>query len=71
MNLEWAPFNVYVYCYWGEYQTEHYSFLVEGIIDPRPKFLSELKKGFGDRINIVVYNQLLEKRVLKEVDAYA
>ena len=46
---------------------KHFAFLAEGTDDPRPKFLSELKKVLGDKGSIVVYNQAFEKGVLKEL----
>jgi len=47
--------------------SEHFSFLVDGPDDPRPAFLSELKKVLGDYESIVVYNQGFEEGILKEV----
>jgi len=46
---------------------EHYSFLAEGTGDPRPELLSQLKKVLGTEGSIVVYNQVFEKGVLKEL----
>jgi len=45
----------------------HYSFLAEGTGDPRPELLSQLKKVLGREGSIVVYNQVFEKGVLKEL----
>lgn len=46
---------------------EHFDFLADGSEDPRPKFLSELKKVLGDNGSIVVYNQAFEIGRLKEL----
>jgi len=46
---------------------EHYSFLAEGTDDPRLELLSQLKKVLGREGTIVVYNQVFEKGVLKEL----
>jgi len=45
----------------------HISYLGEGKGDPRPGFLSELKKAIGAKGSIVVYNQTFEKTRLKEL----
>jgi hypothetical protein len=45
--------------------TSHFSFLAEGNRDPRPGFLSKLKKVLGDKGSIIVYNQSFEKGVLR------
>lgn len=49
---------------------EHFSFLAEESDDPRPKFMSELKKLLGDKGSVVVYNQAFEKRILKETASF-
>jgi len=46
---------------------EHFSFLADRPDDPRPAFLSELKKVLGDAGSIVVYNQGFEEGILKEL----
>ncbi len=46
---------------------EHFSFLANRPDDPRPSFLSELKKVLGDSGSIVVYNQGFEEGILKEL----
>jgi len=46
---------------------EHYGFLADGTDDPRPMFLSELKRMLGDTGDIITYNQSFEKGVLKEL----
>ncbi len=46
---------------------EHYSFLANSSYDPRPVFLSELKKVLGDSGSIVVYNQGFEEGILREL----
>ena len=44
---------------------EHFSFLAGSPDDPRPAFLSELKKVLSDSGSIVVYNQDFEEGILK------
>jgi len=51
----------------GKASPEHFSFLADGPDDPRPAFLSELKKVMGDSGSIVVYNQGFEEGILKEL----
>ena len=46
---------------------EHYSFLAEGIQDPRPGFLEELQKILGDSGSIIAYNKGFEEGILKEL----
>ena len=46
---------------------EHYAYLVAGRDDPRPAFLSELKKSIGPKGSIVVYYDAFEKGRLKEL----
>ncbi len=46
---------------------EHVSFLAGSPDDPRPAFLSELKKVLGDSGSIVVYHQGFEEGILKEL----
>ncbi|MFC2122754.1 DUF2779 domain-containing protein [Bacteroidota bacterium] len=46
---------------------EHYSFLAEGIQDPRPRLLEELKKILGDAGSIIAYNKGFEEGVLKDL----
>jgi len=46
---------------------EHFSFLAGSPDDPRPAFLSKLKKVLGDSGSIVVYNQAFEEGILKEL----
>jgi len=47
--------------------TEHHSFLADGTDNPRPEFLSSLKKVLGKIGSIIVYNQVFEKGVLEEL----
>ncbi len=47
-------------------QLEHYSFLAEGIKDPRKEFMESLKKVVGTQGSIIAYNEMFEKGVLKE-----
>ncbi|MFC2039863.1 DUF2779 domain-containing protein [Chloroflexota bacterium] len=46
---------------------EHFSFLASTPDDPRPAFLSELKRLLGNSGSIVVYNKGFEEGVLKEL----
>jgi hypothetical protein len=46
---------------------EHYAYLAEGKDDPRPGFLSELKKSIGPKGSILVYHDAFEKSRLKEL----
>lgn len=46
---------------------EHFSFLADGIDDPRPVLLSELRKALGDSGSIVVYNQGFEEGILRDL----
>ena len=48
-------------------KAQHYYFLADGVDDPRPKFLSSLKDVLGNSGSIVVYNQVFEKTILKEL----
>ena len=48
---------------------EHFSFLASGSDDPRPAFLSEMKKVMGDSGSIVVYNQGFEEGILRGLAA--
>jgi len=51
----------------GKASPEHFSFLADSPDDPRPAFLSELKKVLGDSGSIVVYNQGFEEGILKKL----
>ncbi len=46
---------------------KHYSFLADNADDPRPSFITELKRVLGNSGNIVVYNQGFEEGILKEL----
>jgi len=46
---------------------EHFSFLARGTDDPRPAFLTELKKALDNAGSIVAYNQGFEEGILKEL----
>jgi len=50
-----------------EASPEQFLFLASNPNDPRPAFLSELKKVIGDSGSIVVYNQGFEEGILKEL----
>ena len=47
-------------------KVEHISFLADGIDDPRPKFMQELRDNLGEEGSILVYNQSFEKGVMNE-----
>ena len=51
----------------GHSQPEHYSFLAEGTQDPRPAFLTNLKKVIGDTGSIVIYNAGFETAILTDL----
>jgi len=46
---------------------EHFSFLTQGVEDPRPELLFELKRVLGNPGSIVVYNQTFEDGVFQEL----
>lgn len=46
---------------------KHICFLTDGTDDPRLNFLKALKDNLGDKGDILVYNQVFEKMVLKQV----
>ncbi|MBA7477583.1 hypothetical protein ES707_12994 [subsurface metagenome] len=48
-------------------QPEHFSFLASGADDPRPAFITNLKKVIGETGSIVVYNAGFETAVLTEL----
>jgi len=47
-------------------KTKHISYLADGIDDPRPKLMQELKNSLGNKGSIIVYNQPFEMGVIKE-----
>ena len=51
----------------GEEKTEHFEFLAEGKEDPRKKFLEALLKVIGKKGSVIVYNQVFEQGILKEL----
>ena len=46
---------------------EHYSFLVEGTQDPRPRLLEELQKILGDSGSIIAFNKGFEEGIIKDL----
>ncbi|MFA5015141.1 MAG: DUF2779 domain-containing protein, partial [Actinomycetota bacterium] len=48
-------------------KAEHRDFLAGGPEDPRERLLSDLKKHLGDKGSVVVYYELFEKSVLREL----
>ena len=48
-------------------KAEHRDFLAEGLEDPRERLLSNLKQHLGDKGGVVVYYELFEKSVLREL----
>jgi len=51
----------------SESNPKHYSYLAEGIEDPRPKLLDELQKMLGSDGSIIAYNAGFEEGVLREL----
>jgi hypothetical protein len=47
-------------------ELKHFSFLAEGVSDPRPKLLQALKDNLGKTGSIIVYHQGFERGVLNE-----
>lgn len=65
---QWVPFQFSLHIVKSEgAEPKHYSFLVSSKEDPRKEFISELKKVLGDDGTILVYNQVFEKKVLREL----
>jgi hypothetical protein len=50
-----------------ESEPVHYSFLADGIEDPRPQLLSELKELLGSQGSIIAYNSGFEEGILREL----
>ena len=46
---------------------KHLSYLAEGLDDPRPGFLRQLKADLGEEGSIITYNQSFEESVLREL----
>lgn len=46
--------------------SEHFSFLADGINDPRPAFMAELKKVMGTKGSVIAYNAGFEIGILKK-----
>jgi|SRR3989338_678569 len=46
--------------------SEHHSFLAQGSIDPRPRFIEELKKVLPSEGSVLVYSQTFEQGRLEE-----
>jgi len=50
---------------------EHYSFLTDGVDDPRPEFLKRLREALPNKGSVVVYNAGFEKGILSDLgDAF-
>jgi len=50
-----------------ESEPVHYSFLADGIEDPRPQLLKELRRLLGSEGSIIAYNSGFEEGVLKDL----
>jgi hypothetical protein len=50
-----------------EASPDHFSFLAGSSDDPRPAFLSELKKVMGDSGSIIAYNKGFEEGILRDL----
>ncbi len=61
------PFQFSLHLAHTDDHIEHLSFLADGKNDPRPAFLEHLKNALGTHGAIVVYNEVFEKGVLKEL----
>ena len=61
------PFQFSLHVSQNDDNIEHKSFLADGTTDPRPAFLEQLKNALGTHGTIVVYNEVFEKGVLKEL----
>ena len=48
-------------------KAEHRDFLARGLEDPRERLLSDLKQHLGEKGSVVVYYELFEKSVLREL----
>jgi len=48
-------------------EPEHYSFLADGVDDPRPEFLKVLKETLPGKGSVVVYNAGFEKGILSDL----
>jgi len=60
-----VPFQFSLHVVGKNGSKEHFSFLSDGKGDPRPKFISSLKKVLGSKGSIVVYNKSFEIGVLR------
>jgi hypothetical protein len=48
-------------------EKRHFSFLAEGLSDPRPELMSNLRERLGEEGSIITYNQSFEQSVFKEL----
>ncbi|MBF0215932.1 MAG: DUF2779 domain-containing protein [Candidatus Omnitrophica bacterium] len=66
--FEQIPFQFSVFVVEKEgARAERRDFLAEGMIDPRPEFLRELKSALGPRGTVVAYNKSFENAVLRKL----
>jgi hypothetical protein len=62
------PFQFSLRVDWGGiFKPQHFSFLAEGIEDPRTELVKALRSWIGDAGSIVVYNQSFEKSILEDL----
>lgn len=64
------PFQFSVHKIDGKGKKTHYSFIASGKKDPRKKFINSIKKRLGNKGSIIVYNQIFEQGILKEIGKY-
>jgi len=48
-------------------QPDHYSFLADGSVDPRPEIMTQLQRNLGSNGTIIAYNLSFEKTILKYI----
>ncbi len=61
------PFQFSMHIRDGNKPVEHVSFLAEGRDDPRPRFLERLRSEVQPTGSIVIYNQVFERDVLRDL----
>ena len=61
------PFQYSLHVQHKDNKIEHYEFLSEGNVDPRPALLETLKKQIGKSGSVIVFNKSFEINVLKKL----
>ena len=61
------PFQYSLHVQHKDNKVEHYAFLSEGNVDPRPALLETLKKQIGKSGSVIVFNKTFEISVLKKL----